>query len=92
MASSNCTGNLLSCCHQAWTLPGLFAYLECARLFGDSVVTSLCLQLHPANDADRGYLRLTAATAMLRLARGHDPRILSETYFSLALTMQVSPG
>lgn len=47
------------------------------------------VQLQLANDLDSGYLRLAAACAMLRLARGHDPRIQSETYFSLALTLQV---
>eukprot|EP00884_Botryococcus_braunii_P018320 jgi/Botrbrau1/5171/Bobra.0172s0043.2 len=45
-------------------------------------------ELQPTNDLDRGYLRLVAACAMLRLARGHDARIQSEVYFSLALTMQ----
>lgn len=47
------------------------------------------VQLQLANELDSGYLRLAAASAMLRLARGHDPRIQSETYFSLALTLQV---
>ena len=46
--------------------------------------------LQPQGAVDEGYMRLAASCALLRLARAHDSRISVETYFTLALTMQVS--
>ena len=41
-----------------------------------------------AGAADMALMRLAAATALLRLARMHDPRIHPEVYLLLALTLQ----
>ena len=39
---------------------------------------------------DEGYLRLGAASALLKLARSQDSPVTADVYLHLALTMQVS--
>ena len=45
--------------------------------------------LQPQGAVDEGYMRLAAASALLRLSRVHDAKLPVEAYFTLALTMQV---
>ena len=44
---------------------------------------------NPSLEESYGFRRLAAASAMLRLARVHDSRLAIDSFFKLALTIQV---